>query len=87
MAKESSIALILGGNKKKGSKENLMGFDPEEDMGEEVSGDDAFEDAASSVLQAIQEVEVHAHVEENHQAPEPCLGHEPPGREPVHPER
>ena len=55
MAKESGIALILGGAKKKGKKDNLMDFDPEAEMGEDVGSDDAFEDAASSVLQAIHE--------------------------------
>tara|TARA_R110002020_G_scaffold258364_1_gene472171 strand:+ start:54 stop:299 length:246 start_codon:yes stop_codon:yes gene_type:complete len=73
MAKESSIALILGGNKKKGSKENLMDFDPEKDMGEEVSGDDAFEDAASSVLQAIQENDLDAFADHLKDAIEICM--------------
>ena len=54
MAKETSIALMLGGNnKKKSSRDNLMELDPEADG--DIGSEDAFEDAASSVLQAIQE--------------------------------
>ena len=49
MAKESGIALILGGAKKS-KKDNLMDFDPEAEMSEGIGSDDAFEDAASSCL-------------------------------------
>ena len=55
MAKESTLALILGGPKKKGKKDNLMDFDPEAEMDEGHDSDGAFEDAASAALQAIQD--------------------------------
>lgn len=73
MAKESGIALILGGAKKKSKKENLMGFDPEDEMGEEIGSDDAFEDAASSVLQAIQENDSEAFADSLKDAIEICM--------------
>tara|TARA_R110002167_G_scaffold156380_4_gene351092 strand:- start:9535 stop:9777 length:243 start_codon:yes stop_codon:yes gene_type:complete len=72
MAKDS-IALILGGNKKKSDKDNLMGFDPEEGMGEEIGSEDAFEDAASSVLQAIQENDLDAFADSLKDAIEICF--------------
>ena len=71
MPKESSIALILGGNKKKGSKDNLMDFDPEAE--EEVGSEDAFEDAASSVLQAIHENDSEAFADALKDAIEICM--------------
>jgi hypothetical protein len=71
MPKESSIALILGGNKKKGSKDNLMDFDPEAE--EEVGSEDAFEDAASSVLQAIHENDSEAFADSLKDAIKICL--------------
>ena len=73
MAKESGIALILGGAKKKGKKDNLMDFDPEAEMGEDVGSDDAFEDAASSVLQAIHENDSEAFADALKDAIEICM--------------
>ena len=72
MAKDS-IALILGGNKKKGKKDNLMDFDPEAEEGEGIDGEDAFEDAASSVLQAIQENDLDAFADSLKDAIEICF--------------
>tara|TARA_R100001594_G_scaffold116134_1_gene151085 strand:- start:5059 stop:5304 length:246 start_codon:yes stop_codon:yes gene_type:complete len=73
MAKETSIALMLGGNKKKGSSDNLMSFDPEADMDEGIGSDDAFEDAASSVLQAIHENDSEAFADALKDAIEICM--------------
>ncbi len=70
MAKESGIALILGDNKKESSKDNLMGFDPESDS---IGSEDAFEDAASSVLQAIQENDLEAFADHLKDAIEICM--------------
>ncbi len=72
MAKESGIALLLGGNKKESSKDNLMGFDPESDDNE-IESEDAFEDAASSVLQAIQENDLEAFADHLKDAIEICM--------------
>lgn len=73
MARETSIALMLGGNKKKGSKDNLMSFDPEADMDEGIGSDDAFADAASSVLQAIHENDSEAFADALKDAIEICM--------------
>lgn len=73
MAKESGIALILGGAKKKSKKDNLMDFDPEAEMGEDVGSDDAFEDAASSVLQAVHENDSEAFADALKDAIEICM--------------
>ena len=72
MAKESGIALLLGGNKKESSKDNLMDFDPESDDNE-IESEDAFEDAASSVLQAIQENDLEAFADHLKDAIEICM--------------
>lgn len=71
MPKESSIALILGDNKKKGNNDNLMGFDPEAEEG--IGSDDAFEDAASSALQAIHENDSEAFADSLKDAIKICL--------------
>ena len=71
MPKESSLALILGGPKKKSKKDNLMDFDPEAEEG--IESDDAFEDAAAAVLQAIQENDTEAFADSLKDAIKICL--------------
>jgi len=73
MTKESGIALILGGAKIKGKKDNLMDFDPEAEVDEGVGSDDAFEDAASSVLQAVHENDSEAFADALKDAIEICM--------------
>tara|TARA_R110000737_G_scaffold69878_1_gene98387 strand:- start:542 stop:790 length:249 start_codon:yes stop_codon:yes gene_type:complete len=74
MAKDSGIALILGGANKKSKGNGLKDFDPEADMGgDDVGSDDAFEDAASSVLQAVHENDSEAFADALKDAIEICL--------------
>ena len=60
--KESSIAVLLGGGgKKKG--ESLESFDPEAEVGEGPSHDDAFADAAEAAMYALHENDSEAFAE------------------------